>query len=342
VRVRVSSYQSIASTEIEAVGFTAVTGPSNIGKSALLRAVSAALFGQDGDHFVRKGAAACAVTVEHDGHVIEWQKVRRKKPGLENCVVVDGEKFTRLGKGHAELIGPLGYQTIKTGGEHIRPQYATQYDDIFLLTATPNTAAEVFKMLGRVDVVTRAHGAARCDLRKTGSELEIRTRDQEAAWESLCELGWVEIFEESYRQLDAGVSQRLAEAAQASDHWALIREIELFGDPRVLPEEPELPDVAPVADLLRRVEEFEALAPRGELPREPDLTGLVSEAGAAAQALARIAAFEDALRAENKAVADLEAGVGSSSREPWSWGRRRETARAASRGSSHDPAGDPL
>ena len=273
MKVRVSSYQSIRSAEIEAVGFTAITGHSNIGKSALLRATAAALFGQEGDHFVRKGEAACAVTVEHDGHTIEWQKVRKKKPGLENCVILDGEKFTRLGKGHGDLIGPLGYCTIKAGGEQIRPQYAEQFNDIFLLTATPNTAAEIFKMLGRVDTVTRAQESAKHDLRKTVSTLGVRETDSAEAWESLCVLGWVTAFEEWYRQLREKVEERQAQAGVAANLWSAIDYHAMQGEPRDLPAEPALPDPSPTARLLGQVEEIQAVAPR-ELPAAP---GLVDE-----------------------------------------------------------------
>lgn len=306
MKVRVSSYQSIASAEVEAVGFTAVTGPSNIGKSAFLRAVAAALFGQDGDHFIRQGKPACVIAVEHDGHVIEWQKVRRKKPGLENCVVVDGEKFTRLGKGHGELVGSLGYQTIKAGGEQIQPQYATQFDDIFLLTATPNTAAEVFKMLGRVDVVTRAHGAARSDLRKAGSELEIRTRDSEVAWEALCELGWVEAFEPWYQQVVKEVASR---AGLESMHQGLlegIERLERLGDSRILPEEPELSDAGPIEELLKRIEEYARLAPRGKLPAEPGLADHAADILVLEKQLEAIEAFEGARAAEDEVTRELE------------------------------------
>lgn len=306
MKVRVSSYQSIASADIEAVGFTAVTGHSNIGKSALLRAVAAALFGQEGDHFVRKGQAACTVTVEHDGHTIEWQKVRKKKPGLENCVVVDGEKFTRLGKGHGDLVGPLGYQTIKAGGELIRPQYATQYDDIFLLTATPNTAAEVFKMLGRVDVVTRAHGAARGDLRKTGTELGIRKQDSEGAWEALCELGWVEAFEEFHRQLVERVEQREAEAGERRYTLREFERLEELGEPRSLPAEPVLPNADSIADLLKQIEEFEAVAPRGDLPAAPGLVELALQVTETRERLADILTFEEVLGFEEETRSALE------------------------------------
>ena len=292
MRVRVSSYQSIKSADVTAVGFTAVTGHSNIGKSALLRATAAALFGQEGDHFVRKGEASCAVRVEHDGHAIEWQKVRKKKPGLENCVVVDGEKFTRLGKGHGDLVGPLGYCTIKAGGEQIRPQYATQYDDIFLLTATPNTAAEVFKMLGRVDVVTRAQEAAKHDLRKAASELGVRETDSAQAWESLCELGWVVAFEEWYKQLSEKVALRQVQAEASANLWSAIDYREQQGAARVLPVEPVLPDPGPAAGLVELIDEFQAVATRGELPAAPKLIELERGTLAAEQALKLIAEFE--------------------------------------------------
>ena len=56
MKIRVRNYQAIADASLEVEGFTAVTGRSNIGKSGLIRAISAILFGNPGEDYIRRGA----------------------------------------------------------------------------------------------------------------------------------------------------------------------------------------------------------------------------------------------------------------------------------------------
>ncbi len=57
-----------------------------------------------------------------------------------------------------------------------------------------------------------------------------------------------------------------------------------------------LPDADPVADLLKAIDEFELVAPRGDVPAPPDLTELSNRAAEANRTRAQIKAlmvFED-------------------------------------------------
>jgi len=45
VKIRIKNFQSIEDLEIEVRGFTAITGKTNIGKSAIMRAISSAMLG---------------------------------------------------------------------------------------------------------------------------------------------------------------------------------------------------------------------------------------------------------------------------------------------------------
>ena len=53
--VEVRNFQSVEHAVFRIEGFTALVGRSNIGKSALVRAVKAALTGATGTDFVRHG-----------------------------------------------------------------------------------------------------------------------------------------------------------------------------------------------------------------------------------------------------------------------------------------------
>ena len=73
VQIRIRDFQSIDSIDLEVSGFTCVTGPTNIGKSAIVRAVSSAILNKSVVGSVRKGKKFC--TVEVDG--LKWEKGER-------------------------------------------------------------------------------------------------------------------------------------------------------------------------------------------------------------------------------------------------------------------------
>ena len=79
IRVNVENFQSLADVEVQLEGLTALVGPSDRGKSALVRAISAALFNLPGEYFVRTGTESARVTIgwlkgsPGDAHVVVWE-----------------------------------------------------------------------------------------------------------------------------------------------------------------------------------------------------------------------------------------------------------------------------
>ena len=62
MKLIVENFQSLKKAEIEIpIGFTSITGPSDIGKSAIVRAFQAAVFGWPSYWFVRNGSPYCHV-----------------------------------------------------------------------------------------------------------------------------------------------------------------------------------------------------------------------------------------------------------------------------------------
>jgi len=143
--------------------------------------MEAVLFGKTGDHFVREGHDLTYVSVESDQLKIQWQKNRTGKqtPKRPNAININGTHYSKLGRaGHAELTEPLGFREIKTQYVRLRPQVAKQHDTIFLLSEPEATVAEVFKLLGRTDVVSRAQLQAKRDRIDLEQKHKIREQDE--------------------------------------------------------------------------------------------------------------------------------------------------------------------
>lgn len=190
MKIKVLQFQSIADATVEPVGFTAITGPTNVGKSALLRAISAILFGLPGDYYIREGSDACAVGMTDGTNTLKWKKVRTGKatPTRQTQLEVNGHLHSKLGRDHNQLTAPLGYVEVETTATRLRPQVAMQHDPIFLLTESDTNVAEVFKMLGRADIVTTAQANAKKDGKSTVNLLTTRKIDELKAEELLAEV----------------------------------------------------------------------------------------------------------------------------------------------------------
>lgn len=196
MKVIVKNFQSILRTEIEIEGFTVLVGPSNLGKSALLRAISAAIYGLPGDYYIRKGESFTAVGIEDDDFKLVWHKVHsaRKIPGRETFIQVNGVLHTKLGRNQYELTKGLGFLEVESSDYAVRPQFANQFDRVFPIDLPDTVVAELMRVLTRGDIVTKAQGLLLADLKKANLELGMVEaqkkiiRDKVAKFEGIDEL----------------------------------------------------------------------------------------------------------------------------------------------------------
>lgn len=190
----IENFQSIADARLTVEGFTAVTGPSNRGKSASLRAVSGALFNKPGDDFVRLGASRAEVTLtglptcqpKDAGGTVTWTKGRGA-----NSFVINSVHYDKVGVGAPDALAVMGYHDLWIGdkerdkGEAIRPQVAGQFDGLFLLGRPGSFIADTIAHISRVTTLRTAHGRAVSDLRALKQLRGVRARDLDAAQQAL-------------------------------------------------------------------------------------------------------------------------------------------------------------
>lgn len=180
MKVSVANFQALRKVSLEVTGFTVLTGPTDRGKSALVRAIRGAFFGFPGDFYVRRGESIGGVNVTFADTAIKWRKVPtgKKAPGRETSLEIGGNLFTKIGKDHAKLTEPIGLKELQLSDSRLCPQVALQFDMPFMLAGISDTGvAEAFKLLGRGDVVTDARKMAKSDQRQVEVELELRKKD---------------------------------------------------------------------------------------------------------------------------------------------------------------------
>ncbi len=182
-RLKLSNFQAHADLDLEFdPGVTTIVGPSDVGKSAIMRAMRLLACNQPGgSDFIRWGAKKCTVSIETEDAV-----VTRTRSAAVNKYEVDGREFVAFGKTvPPEVVAALGMEDVNFQG---------QYDAPFWLG---ESAGEVSRQLNRVaclEIIDETLAKSAKLVRSTSTQLEVVTdrvkvaKDELAAWDHIGDL----------------------------------------------------------------------------------------------------------------------------------------------------------
>lgn len=161
----VKNFQSIKDQEFTFKGFVAVTGPSNLGKSSLVRAVSSVLYNEWDKSFRRSGVAEpTEVAFTHKGYTI-----RQCKSGSVNTYQLttpDGElDFDKVGRDVPEEVQDLGFKTFVAGSETLNLTVAGQMDPLFVVNYSSSVNTKILNRVFKISKLERASGFVQADIK---------------------------------------------------------------------------------------------------------------------------------------------------------------------------------
>jgi DNA repair ATPase RecN len=151
-KLGIRDFQSIKSLDLELGQFTVFVGPSNSGKSAILRAMKSVARNVGSPAYVRHGAKQFSATLEGEGSTVT---VERGKSQSTYRVLKDGKEDIYLKSGRTV---PVEVQTalnlpLPEGPDLV---FSTQIDPPFLLTETGSVSAKVLGDLTGVSKLQEA------------------------------------------------------------------------------------------------------------------------------------------------------------------------------------------
>lgn len=153
MKVQIKDFQIIKRVNLEFIpGLNVIVGPSNNGKSSILKAIKALLYTTPGSTPIRSGQSSYVVGINYNGHTILLQK------GLkESAYLVDGEKYTKFGTTTPQaVIDALQIKELELNGKKEQLNFWDQLNYPFLLDKTP---VELFRFIvdsGDDDQITKA------------------------------------------------------------------------------------------------------------------------------------------------------------------------------------------
>ena len=142
LKIKIRGFQSVKNpVEIIVDGYCTIEGESNLGKSAVIRAIHAALCNRAGTEFITEDELDCEVIIESLGHTIKWAKSRKA-----TVYEIDGNKINKPGKGTIpDEVRIAGLYAIRTLDKELHwPQFHFQWDQPFIVGSyTDILAAEL-------------------------------------------------------------------------------------------------------------------------------------------------------------------------------------------------------
>jgi len=169
--IEIKNFQSIAHIKFPIEGFTVIYGKNNIGKSAIIRAIKAALVNQTGKGFIKKGEKQTEVKIKKGDLDLTWKK------GKSAVYDINNKKYTKLNKDVPKPLIEQGFGKIEIGNKKIMPTMAGQFNPLFLIDEPGSTITEVLASLYNIDTLSIADDLCQKSLRSQKTLLKTREND---------------------------------------------------------------------------------------------------------------------------------------------------------------------
>ena len=203
-KMTIENFQSHIKTTIEPAPpgqLTVITGPSDSGKTAILRALRWLFVNEpDGDSFIRASATFARVTAEYEGGGVV---VRHRTSGGTNRYIVNGEKFEGFGRSGVplEVKEITGVRPVKIGDMELNLNIAEQLSGPFLGSSVSAPArAKVLGKLAGTEEIDYANRILGTDLHRRGQDEKRLAGELEELKEKIKEYDWLP---EAARKIEA-------------------------------------------------------------------------------------------------------------------------------------------
>lgn len=173
MRLSGKNFQSWAEFDLTLEGLTILTGPSDVGKSAIFRALKGVLRNELPAEFVRNGQDdPMEITVEIDAHKVT---ATRKKKG-STTYVIDGQDYAKLARAAPDDLKKLNFNEVLIGDFDVDPIFGRQNAAQFLIDPLTYKPQEVNAILGAFGGTEKLEGGKKeANTRKTQKDAEART-----------------------------------------------------------------------------------------------------------------------------------------------------------------------
>ena len=263
IEIEIQNFQSVDRVCFQIKGFTAFVGRSNIGKSAVVRALRCALTGAAGTDFVRhgpkcerrvRGLKKCkcqtSVRVTLPELTFLWEKGDAVNQYTVQRPGADPEVYSKIDRGTPDFLLPL-FSPVKVGTRHELLQVSEQFKPIFLLDEGGNTVADVLSDVAHLDQINAAMGLVSKDRKSALATRKVREKDVLELEKSLGHYDglddvvvWAQAMEQSYKALEGAQTTVVRLDGYLTALWGLTVTLKALGAAI----KPATPDAVPLSE----------------------------------------------------------------------------------------------
>lgn len=172
-QVEIINFQSIKHLAFEFEGFSTIVGPNYIGKSALLRAINAALTNRAGVDFIRWGETFCEVKIKRPGLDLLWHKEEGR-----NFYIINNQRYDKIGRGEVPpILETLRYNPVKIGAEKLDLLYADQFNPLFMVDRRGSASTDLLTSIYKLDQIYKAKELCDKDLKVNKGLIGFKEKD---------------------------------------------------------------------------------------------------------------------------------------------------------------------
>lgn len=222
VNVSIRNYQSIESLDLEIRGFTCITGKTNIGKSAIVRAISSAILNNPVVGMVRVGAPYASVQMSGEGWAFKWEKGER---GV-NRYEISGKTYDKVGQNQLPEIENMGFRSVKVGKDEVHPWLASQFFPIFLLDKSGPQITDFISEVSRLNVLQDAVILSARGKRASTDEASSKATEASEFRKKQAAVSGINLLSSVCEDLDAqytSIENYEQKISNASTFWSHIR-----------------------------------------------------------------------------------------------------------------------
>lgn len=194
-------------------GITTIVGPSDMGKSAIIRALRWALTNRPGgDAFVRHGSQhAATVRVKIDGRTITR---RRGGVSTQNEYHLDAKEYKAFGR-----TVPADIEALVNMGD---TGWQNQHDAPYWFCETPGEVSRRLNAIVDLGIIDDTMAAVAKQVHRTRTKLEISEADLTAAKLELDALAWVPKFDAAVTVVEEAANAHTTTTTRATTAHDLI------------------------------------------------------------------------------------------------------------------------
>lgn len=206
-RVILKNFQSHKNSTIEFdEGLNIIVGPSDSGKSAIIRGIKWALYNDPlGDYFIREGETEASVTLEFSNN-IKIKRLRSKSRNAYMLYNLEGDEIVFEGFGSKvpeEIVEILSIKKIPLDSNETNTiNLSEQLEGAFLLSESGSVRASVIGRLVGVNLIDDALKDTLKDVRNISINRKIITENIETIKKELTTYDYLDKLKENIKELD--------------------------------------------------------------------------------------------------------------------------------------------